>query len=487
MRQKISKKQFVNGTIWKIIETLMSFGVTFIVSLILARLLSPNDFGVIALTGVFINFSEIILQSAFSAPLIQKEKVDNADYTSVLIFSLMIAGLLYCIVFVTAPLFSSVYQQDILKPVLRVIAVIFAFQALGSVRIAIISRQMKFKTLSLCTVAAAISSGVFGVLLAVLGFGVWALVAQKILYQAVLNIVLFAVIKWKPSLEGISFARVKELLSFGSRVLASSIVSYVSDSSVSLITGKVYSVSALGYSSKGMQYPCDLSISTFQAVSTALFPTLASYQTSREMQKQIMRKVIGVVAFLLFPMMAGLFVVAKPFILFLLTEKWIESVPFMQAACVYYCATPLMLINVQLYHSVGNGSVRVRLEMIKLICTAGTLLIGAVLLGISLESVFIIRACIEVIIAALSVIGLKKTIDYSYGEYIQDLKMPAILTVCMSIIVGLIGMLLNMPNNTELAIQVTAGIFVYTILSMIFKPNGYSDLLIILREKTKHA
>lgn len=487
MRKQVTKGQFINGTIWKLIETVMSVGVTFIVSLILARLLSANDFGVIALTNVFINFSEILLQSAFSAPLIQKEKIDDVDYTSVLVFSMIMAAVLYGVVFVISPTFARIYDQEILTKVLRVISLIFVFQAFGSVRTAIISRQMKFKTLSLCTIISSVLSGAIGIAMAVMGFGVWALVAQKLLYQAILNIVLFIVIKWKPTFEGISFKRVTGLLSFGSKVLASSFVSYVSDSSVSIITGKQYSVTALGYSSKGTQYPCDLSIFSFQAVATALFPTLASYQNDRHSQKMIMRKVVSVVAFLLFPMMIGLMAVSERFIIFLLTEKWIMSVPYMKAACIYYCATPLMLINIQLYHSVGNGDARLKYESVKLFLTLATLIIGAYILKISLQMVFAIRAAIEVLIAAVSVVGLKNEIGYSYNEYIQDLTKPLVQTVLMAVSVMLVGRYVDLSNTMVLFLQVLAGMIIYVVLSAIWKPVGYTELLKIIKERRANA
>ena len=480
MRIQVSRNQFIHGTVWKVIETFMSVGVSFVVSLLLARLLTPNDFGVIALSNVFINFSEILLQSAFSAPLIQKENIDDVDYTSVLTFSLLISLVLYFIVFAFAPAFSSLYNQERITGVLRVISLSFIFQAFGSVRTAIVSRQMRFKMLSIYTVIASVLSGIAGIVFAMLGYGVWALVIQKLFYQVVLNVVLFIAIKWKPTFKGLSFGRVKELLSFGSKVLGSSFVSYISDSSISLITGKYYSVSALGYSSKGVQYPCDLSIFSFQAVATTLFPTLASYQDNKNLQKQIMRKVVSVVAYVLFPMMIGLFVVSKSFIIFLLTEKWLLSVPFMKIACVYYCATPLMLINVQLFHSIGNGRARLLFETVKLILTLGVIFVGVFLLDLSLQTIFIIRTGIEILIALMSIVGLKKAINYTVKEYLFDLLAPMLQTVIMILAVTYIGSILSVSITVVLIIQIFTGIVVYLLLSILIKPNGFLEIKKVL-------
>lgn len=481
MRSRVSKTQFINGTIWKLVETVMTVGTTFILSIILARLLDAEDFGIIALANVVINFSEIILQGAFSAPLIHKNNVDDTDYTSVLIFSIISAIALYIVVFLTAPVFADVYGSEPLTLILRVISIIFVFQAVGSVRIAIISRDMKFKTLSICTIVASILSGSIGIALAMLHYGVWALVVQKISYQAILNIVLFSVINWKPKITGASFERVKELLSFGSRVLGSSILSYISDSSINIVTGKAYSVSALGYSSKGVQYPCDVSIFSFQAVATSLLPTLSSYQTDKESQKRIMRKVVSVVSYILFPMMLGMFAISKQLIVFLLTDKWLGSVPFMQIACIYYCATPIMLINIQLYHSRGNGKVRLYIEIVKLVCTLSCLYIGIGVLNCRLETIFVFRTIIEITIAILSIIGLKNAIDYSMLEYLNDLKTPLIISVIMAIVVAYIGKYFVLKNYMVLIIQVFIGILIYVFMSFLMKPKGYIELLLIIK------
>lgn len=481
MMKRVSKEQFINGIIWKLVETVMAVGTTFAVSIMLARLLDPEDFGIIALANVVINFSEIILQGAFSAPLIQKKDVDDIDYTSVLIFSIMCSVLLYIIVFLLAPTFADVYNEKDLTFVLRVISCIFVFQAIGSVRIAIISRNMRFKTLSICTIIASVISGAVGIVMAVCHYGVWALVFQKISYQALLNIILFAVIKWKPRIKGVSFKRVGELFSFGSKVLGSSVISYVSDSSINIVTGRAYSVSALGYSSKGIQYPCDLSIFSFQAVAASLFPTLSSYQNDVESQKKIMRKVVSVVAYVLFPMMLGMFAVSDRLIVFLLTDKWRASIPFMKIASIYYCATPIMLINVQLYHSRGNGKVRLLVEGVKLICTICCLWFGVLFFKSSLETIFICRTIIEIAVAFLSTIGLKKTIQYSLSEYFNDLKTPLVMSTIMAVVVVIIGKVNSFSNSLQLLIQILSGVILYILMSCIFKPKGYVELITIVK------
>lgn len=483
MRKLISKEQFVSGTFWKVLETVMSGGTTLIVSIILARLLDADAFGIIALASIIINFSEIILQSAFVAPLVQKDNIDDVDYTSVLIFSLICATGLYIIVFGTAPFFAKAYDKEILTPILRVISIIFIFQAMGSVRTAIISRNMRFKTLSICTVIASVSSGILGVVLALCNFGVWALVFQKIAYQAILNIVLFWVISWKPKLKGIALTRIKGLLSFGSKVFGSSLISYISDSSISIVTGKAYSVSALGYSSKGTQYPCVVSIFSFQAVATSLFPTLASYQHDIKSQKIIMRKVVSVVAFLLFPMMLGMFAVSDRLIIFLLTDKWVLSIPFMKIACIYYCATPLMLINIQLYHSRGNGDVRLFLELIKLICTLSCLFFGVAVFHYSLITIFVFRTCIEILIAFISITELKNAVDYSLFEYYMDIIKPFFQSIVMVVVVQGVGLLLNFNNGLVLLCQIILGVIIYLFLSLLLKPNGYTDFMRVLSER----
>lgn len=484
MRKEISKKQFINGTLWKILETFMTVGTSFIVSWILAILLGADAFGVIAIANVVINFSEILLSGAFSAPLIQKDDVTDADYTSVLGFSLVVSAVLYGLVFLFAPIVADIYDQEILTRVLRLISLIFFFQAFGSVRTAIISRNMKFKTLSLCTIIASVTSGIIGIVLAKCEFGVFSLVAQKLSYQVILNVLLFIIIKWKPQTKGLSFSRVKGLLSFGSKVLGSSLASYVSDSSVTLVTGKAYSVTDLGYCTKGTQYPCDLSIFSFQAVATSLFPTLSSYQSNPDAQKNIMRKVVSTVTFLLFPMMIGMLTVSGRLIAFMLPDEWIFAVPYMKIACVYYCATPLMLINIQLYHSRGNGNVRLMIESIKLVLTVLCLSIGIGILDIHLETLMIFRTGTEVLIALISAVGLKKAINYSYKEYVIDMLPPLLQSLLMALVVVGLDIALGsigVGNTIILFSQMLAGAITYFVLSLIIKPVGFVELLKIIK------
>ena len=473
MSEHVLRNKFVNGTMWKMIETIASVAITFIVSLILARLLDNEVFGIIALTNVFINFSEIILQSAFTTPLIQKKDTDNGDYSSVFVFSLTLALLLYVAIFALSPAIANYYEAPILSPVLRVISVMFIFQAFGSVRTAIISRNMQFKTLSKCTVASSILSGALGILAAYLGLGIWALVIQKVSNLFFLNLFLLISIKWVPAFSQIRFSKVKELLGFGVKVFASSLLSFFSDSSISLVTGKAYSFTDLGNCSYGTKYPCDASIFTFQSIASTLLPTLSTCQDDLPRMKEILRKVLQVVGYALFPMMLGLFSVSDRLTIFLLTEKWSGAIVFMRLACLYYIATPLLLLNVQLFHALGNGTIRIRLETIKFIATVALLVFGVFIFKQSLVFVIAVRSAIEMTLALLSIIAMKKSIGYSIKEYFRDLAFPIVTSLIMTAAVMLVGKILPFGNTLVLVIQIVLGAMIYGAATLVIKPRGF--------------
>ena len=359
---KITKRQFVTGSLWKITETVASKGVSFIVSLLLARILLPSDYGIIAITTIFTSLSDVLIDGGFSTTLIRKKQVDKLDYNCVLLASFGIASVLYIVLFFSAPFISNYYGEELLIPVLRVIGLMLFIQAFSATRNAIIHREMRFKLLFYCNMIGSIVSGVLGIIAAITGLGVWALVIQQLSQQIIVTILLFSNLHWKLEWK-FEVNRFKEIFKFSTGVMGASLLSYAGSSLYNLVIGKKYSVTDLGYSDKGSQLPMQISLYTFSAMSSVLLPTLSSHQDELKIFKRILRKVIRMTAFIVFPLMIGMATMSKEIIVVLLTEKWIPAVPIMQFSCVYYAATPFMLINVQAFYALGHGFLSIKLDM----------------------------------------------------------------------------------------------------------------------------
>lgn len=223
--KEITKASAAKNSIWKLLESFLSKGVSMLVSIVLARILLPDDYGIIAFTSVFINLSDTLIQAGFSTALIRKEKVDEKDYSTVLGISIIMAFFLYIVIFLSAPIISNFYNEPLLVNVLRVIALSLFFQAFASVRTAIVSREMKFRVLFICSMVSNVLSGIVGIAIAYLGFGVWALVIQQLAQQLILTVSLFIAVKMKVKFK-IYKESAKELVPFSIKVLTSSLLSF---------------------------------------------------------------------------------------------------------------------------------------------------------------------------------------------------------------------------------------------------------------------
>lgn len=481
---KVTKEKFVNSAMWKILEQFSSKGVSMLVSIILGRLLLPEDYGIIALTAIFTNLSDILIDGGFATVLIRKEKVDGVDYACAFTISSLIATFLYAVLFFIAPLVSEYYAEPRLTAVLRVVGLTFFIQAFASTRNATVNRNMQFKLLFNCNIVASIISGFAGIVAAYFGLGVWALVIQRLVQQTVLTVLLLTKVEWKFRWQ-LEWSRIREMLKFSLGVVGSSLINYFGGSLYNAIIGKRYSVTDLGYCDKGAQLPTQLSLYTFGAMSGVLLPTISSCQNDLPRVKSIIRKVTSMTAFLILPMMVGLALVSKEVITLLFSEKWIPSVPFMQWSCLYYIATPFMLINVQVFFALGHSEKRVFTEIVRLVM----IIVGFVVFGILLKcDIYVlnaVNAVIAVLAALVSFVVAKPMINYSFRELISDTIRPLVGSVMMGVVVFLVQHLL-VPvvggNIILLIIKGTVGVTMYYVLARILKMDGLDEALGLVKK-----
>lgn len=459
-----SKSNVISSLIWKLMERGGTQGVQFVISIILARLLLPEDYGVVSLVTIFIALATVFVQSGFNTALIQKKEADETDFSTVFYLSLFIAVLLYVVLFFTAPLIASFYNMPSLVGIVRVLSITLFFGAVNSVQNAYLMRNMLFKKLFFSSIGAAAFSGAFGVALAFLGWGVWALVIQQLMSQLAVMIILWFTVKWRPQLL-FSFKRLKSLFSFGSKLLVSSLLNTLYLNIRSLIIGKLYTPAMLGYYNKGLQFPSLISNNVDGSIQSVMLPALSACQDDRQALKGMVRRSIVTSAYLMFPIMAGLAITAKPLVAVLLTEKWLPAVPFMQIFCIMYGLRPIHTANLQAINAMGRSDVFLRLEFIKKI-------VGMIILAISLPfGIYAMAwgALINTIIcSAINAFPNSKLLDYSYKEQIIDILPAAGLTVIMSLAVSLV-LFMKMSALSTLILQIVIGSVLYILLSKAFK------------------
>ena len=488
--EQVSKRTFANSAIWRMAGTIAAKGISFAVSIILARIIMPSDYGIIAIASVFINLSDIFIEGGFTTALVRKKDVDGYDYSSVFFVSLGISAVLYLILFFCSPLLAGYYEESILDSVLKVIGLMFFIQAFSCTRNIYVQRQMKFKLLSICNIIGSVISGVAGVIAAYCGLGVWALVIQQLSQQAIVTILLYCFvridIKW-----GFKWSRVKETFKFSAGVMGASLLNYGGSYLGNLFIGKIYSVEDLGYYDKGGQLPMQASLYTFGSMSGVLLPTLASYQEDIENFKRVFRKVIRMTAFFIFPMMVGMAIVSQELIVVLLTEKWLPALRIMQFSCLYYLATPFMLINISVFYSLGHKYIRIRAELIRLVLILGAIGIFAILLHCSISQLALINAIIAVIAALETYFEVRRLIKYGFKEVFFDFWKPALCSALMGGVVfgiryalPLIGL---QSNIGILIICVFGGIIVYFGLAFLFKDDSIKEFLDFLKNRKKKS
>ena len=318
--EKITKHKFSSSLIWKITEQLLSASITLMLTMILARILSPKEFGVITLAVVFVSFSEIFIQAGFNTALIKKTDSDWLDYSTALVLSMSLAVLLYSTVYFFAPAASVYYNIKELTIVLRTIALVIFFNGINTILIAKNVSLMNFRFLFYVNITSSLLSGVVGIVLALLKYGIWALVFQKLLQQVALSFFLSIFYNWG---NGFSFSkqRMKYLLSFSSKVLLGHFIAFVSDNIYSTVIGKIYSTEELGYYDKADTIPKSLVLNLVTALMSVSLPTFSSYQCNTLEMKRVTRKVVKMATYIIFPVIFGIYATANQLVVVLFSNK----------------------------------------------------------------------------------------------------------------------------------------------------------------------
>lgn len=451
------KTKAVSGFAWKFMERGGVQLIQVVILILLARLLTPEDYGMVGIVSVFIAIANIFVMFGMSDALIQKKTVDDLDYSTAFYINLMIAFTLYLCLFFCAPLIAQFYREATLTHLVRIQSLTLFFGPFLSVQFAVLSRELAFKKSFYRNVGAIAISGIIGILLAFLGFGVWALVIYNLSNNAVGVIILWVSVDWRPKAL-FSGKRAGELFSFGGKVLFAKVIDGIYKDVYTLIIGKLFSYGMVGYYNRGSQMPKILVSSVSTSITGVMFPILSASQEDRGQLLRIMKRSVRISCFLVFPIVLGFAAVAKPFTLFLLTEKWLPSVSFTQVACLMVIFWPLQEINQQVIKALGRSDLLLRLEIIKKVLGVAVILVTiphgimAMVWGQALCS------CFNTII---DVWPNQNLLGYGLWDQLGDILPPLLLAAVMALSVSFLT-LFHWSTEMLLTLQVLGGILIYT-------------------------
>ena len=403
---------------WSFGERVIAQLVTLIVSIILARILLPAEFGVVSLVMIFITLANVVVSDGFGAALVQKKNSDELDFSTIFWFSEFVSIVLYFLIFTSATLIANYYNMKILTPVLRVMGLRLPLAALNSIQKAKVSKDLAFRKFFFSTIIGTLISGIIGIILAYKGFGVWAIVFQYLTNCFIDSLILFFTCNWKPKLL-FSFDRLKPLVSYGGRILGVSLMNSLYSNLRNLVIGKKYSSEELGYSKKAESFPSLISTNINSAVVSVLFPVLTKEQDDKEKILILSRQFISVCTFAMVPLLLGLAAVSSEVVSILLTEKWLPCVPYMQILCVIYLFQPIQQASIQALKAIGESKRFLYLELLK----------KAFGLIILFSSVFFFDSVFAIVLGALiaelfSVLANfpinKKIFGYGYFQQLLD-------------------------------------------------------------------
>lgn len=481
MGKSVSSDQIFSGLVWKFGERFLTQGVSFLVSIVLARLLAPDDYGVISLVMIFMYLADTFVVSGFNTALIQKSNASSLDFSTMFYCSFACSLVVYLVLFAAAPWIADFYQKPILIQVLRVFGLRIPLSAYNSIQSAYVSRHMMFQRFFFSSLAGSFVSGAIGILMAYMGFGVWALVAQYLSNMAVNTLVLAFTIPWHLELK-FSWLSAKSLMNYGWKVLVSELAGTFFDHLRTLVVGRFYTSAQLAYYDKGQQLPTLISSNISASAMAVLFPAISNASSHLDRVKQMTKRAIRIMSYVIFPMMTGLAVVARPLVILLFTEKWAPCIPFLQVFCISSGISLLGITALQAIKAIGRSDVLLRIELEKKPVYLVFLIIGV---KISIFATAVTLVMYSVYGVFVNMWQLKKYVAYGIREQLRDILPAGLLSLSMGLLLSGFT-LLDIREFPLLLLQILTGVAYYITTSKILKIDSYiyveSVLLTKLRE-----
>ena len=481
----MNRRTVFSNFLWRFAERCGAQLVSAVVSVILARLLVPKDYGDVAMVTVFINLLNVFVAAGLGSALIQKKNADDTDFSSVFYTNIVFCLVLYGLLFLASPLIARFYNRPEMGPMLRVLGIVLIISGVKNVQIAYVSRHMQFRRFFFATLGGTIGAAMIGIWMAYRGYGAWALIAQHLFNTAVDTLILWITVKWRPK-KLFSFQRLKGLFSFGWKLLATSLISELYNNLRTLIIGKKYTSEDLAFYKKGENWPGLFITNINYSIDSVLLPSMSKVQDDRASVKAMTRRAIKTSTYLIAPALMGLFFVSEPLVRLVLTEKWLPIVPYQRIFCLTYMFYPIHTANLSAIKAMGRSDLTLKLEIVKKIVSMVLLLtsmwFGVMAMAYSLLVMSVARQIINTW-------PNKKLMKYGYLEQLKDILPAIVLAVVMGLIVYCVKFL-HLGDIATLAIQVPLGVVIYVGASLFFKMESFYYLLSLAKsffKKTKQA
>lgn len=472
------KSKAINGIIWSALERFSIQGVQFIIMIIMARLLTPRDYGLLGMLAVFMAIAQSLIDSGFSQALIRKQKRTETDYSTIFFFNIVVSVIIYLILYVSAPLISIFYKEPELSPIIQIIGLTIIINSFAIVPKTILTINIDFRTQAKVSLIATIIAGFCGIYFAYSGIGVWSLVYHSIILSIINTILIWSISKWRP-LFAYSWKSLKELFSFGSKLLISGLIDTIYKNIYPIIIGKSFSAGDLGYYSRAQHFSEFPSSNITGILQRVTYPILCNIQNDDNRLRNIYRRFLKVSAFIIFPLMTGLAAVSHPLIIIIIGEKWQYCAILLQIICFNMMWYPIHAINLNLLQVKGRSDLFLKLEIIKkilgisIICTTLPLGIEAMCYGSVVGSI---------ICLAINTYYTGKLINIGFIKQLSDLLPTLSLSISMFIIVISIIKITSTPS-IQLALGVSIGIIFYVGISYFYKYSELDEILNILKRK----
>ena len=469
------KNKAIKGVGWSFADNIMSQGITFLVGLVLARLLTPEEYGLIGIILIFIALFNSIVDSGFSNALIRKIDPKDIDYNTVFITNMVLSIVLFFVLYFSAPAIARFFEQPTLVQLTRVMGSVLIINAFAIIHRTILVKKVDFKTQTKVSLIASVASGVIGIMMALADYGAWSIVGQQVSRQLLHSVFLWVWTKWYPKIQ-FSIESFKELFSFGWKLLVSGLIDTVWREIYQVVIGKCYSTDTLGQYTRAQQFGSIFSSNLTAVVQRVSYPVLSEIQDDKVRLKLAYQKVIKVTMLVTFCCMLGLAAIAKPMILVLIGEQWLPAVSLLQIICFMMMLYPLQALNLSMLQVQGRSDLFLKLEIIKKIIA-----IGPLLMGIFIDIYWMLCGSVFTGFIAyyLNAFYSGKFLDYSIGEQIKDILPSFAIAVIMAAMVFALS-LINLPNIILLILQILLGFILVIILCELTKLDAYLEIKTIM-------
>ena len=475
----MEKHKTITSVCWKLLERGGNQSIQLVVQIVMARMLTPKEFGALAIMLVFINIGNVIVTSGMSTALVQSKEVDDSDFSTVFWMSLGASTVLFAALFVAAPALSTFYGMPTIVSPLRVLGILFLITAFNSVQVAIVQREMQFRKVFNATIVSVLVSGVIGIAAALTGAGLWALILQQLVYQVTNCFVLGLQVKWVPSFVCES-AKAWKLFSYGWKLLVSGLLEQGYQSLSDLIIGKQFSASSLGLVSQGKKYPQAVGSMLDGAIQPVMLSAVSRVQADVSQVKRLVRRALKTSTFLIVPSMTLFAVAAESIVGLLLGEKWLPCAPFLQMYCFIYALLPIHTTNLQALNGMGRSDLFLKLELIKKAYGLCFILFAAFVMHdvCSMVAMYMITDIISTFVNAYP---NKRVIGYSYSEQIHDIAPAFVISAIAGGLALFCGSFIASPG-LQILIEVAVMAIAYFGISGIFKLEAFEYLIDTARD-----